>query len=122
MNALLAQIMRLCLSFPETSERLSHGAPSFFIQEKKAFVHAHDNHHGDGKLAIWCAAPAGAAAVLVESEPEIYYIPAYVGHLGWVGVRLDRNAAWDDIAGAIQNAYLTRAPKKLKDVLVNKDR
>ena len=117
----LEQIRGKCLSFPETSERNSHGAPSFFIQGKKAFVHYHDNHHGDGKLAIWCAAPSGVAALLVESEPEIYYVPAYVGHLGWVGVRLDREAAWEDVSAAIDNAFLTRAPKKIKDAMFSKD-
>lgn len=117
----LEQIRRLCLSFPETSERNSHGAPSFFIQGKKAFVQYRDNHHGDGKLAVWCAAPSGVASLLVESEPEIYYIPAYVGHLGWVGVRLDRDASWEDVSGALENAFATRAPKKLKEALLGKD-
>ena len=108
----LQAIRELCLSFPGTSERVSHGAPSFFIDGKRSFVQYRDNHHGDGKLALWCAAPPGVQAMLTESDPELYYVPAYVGHLGWVGVRLDRDAAWEEIAAAIGEAYLARAPKK----------
>jgi hypothetical protein len=112
-TALLEQIRSLCLSFPGTNERPSHGAPTFFIQDKKSFVQYHNNHHGDGKLALWCAAPSGVQMMLVESKPNLYYIPAYVGHLGWIGVRLDRDAAWEEISSVIGDAYLSRAPKKL---------
>jgi hypothetical protein len=112
-SALFERIRELCLSLPGTSERTSHGAPTFFIQDKKSFVQYHQNHHGDGKIALWCAAPSGVQMMLVESQPTIYYIPAYVGHLGWVGIRLDRDAAWEEIASVIGDAYLTRAPKKL---------
>lgn len=108
----LERVRQLCLSFPGTSERESHGAPSFFIDGKKSFVQYRNNHHGDGKIALWCAAPPGVQAMLVESDPELYYVPAYVGHLGWVGLRLDRHAEWEEIAGVIGDAYLARAPKK----------
>jgi hypothetical protein len=116
-NELFEQIQALCLSFPGTSERTSHGAPTFFIQDKKSFVQYHMNHHGDGKIALWCATKSEIQAMLVESSPEIYYLPAYVAHLGWIGMRLDRDAEWSEIAGIITDAYLTRAPKKLKDSL-----
>jgi hypothetical protein len=56
--------------------------------------------------------------MLVESKPTIFYIPAYVGHLGWIGIRLDREAEWEEIKSVIGDAYLTRAPKKLKDKLI----
>ncbi|MFD0714463.1 MmcQ/YjbR family DNA-binding protein [Paenibacillus sp. GCM10027626] len=114
-NPLLDEVRTLCLSFPGTSERVSHGAPSFFVNGKNSFVQYRNNHHGDGKIALWCAAPPGVQTMLVETEPDIYYVPAYVGHLGWVGVRLDRQAKWEDISHAISNAYLTRAPKKLRE-------
>jgi hypothetical protein len=113
----LQAIRELCLSFPGTSERESHGAPSFFIDGTRSFVQYRDNHHGDGKLGLWCAAPPGVQALLTASDPELYYVPAYVGHLGWIGLRLDRHAAWEEIAGIIGEAYLTRAPKKYVKLL-----
>lgn len=78
-------------------------------------MHYHVNHHHDGKIALWCSAPPGVQALLIETSPEIYFIPPYVGHLGWVGLRLDRHAEWADITGAIGEAYLNKAPKKLRD-------
>lgn len=109
----LARIRKICLALPETSERPSHGAPTFFIRGTRAFVMFHDNHHGDGRLAIWCAAAPEIQSMLVGSGSVHYFVPPYVGHLGWLGVRLDRRLAWSTIAGLIEDAYLTVAPKRL---------
>lgn len=102
----LARVRDLCLALPETSERLSHGAPTFFIRRKRAFVMYMDNHHSDGRLAIWCAAPEGMQEALAGGAESTYFVPPYVGHRGWIGIRLDRNIGWDDIAGAIDDAYV----------------
>ena len=67
---ILARVRRLCLAFPETSERLSHGSPAFFVGDKKNFVSFLDNHHDDGRLALWCAAPLGMQETLVAADPE----------------------------------------------------
>ncbi len=109
----LARIRELCLGLPEVTERLSHGAPTFFIRRTRAFVTFHDDHHGDGRLAIWAAAPPDMQRVLVEGAPEHYFVPAYVGPQGWVGVRLDGELPWDEVAGVVEDAWLTRAPKRL---------
>src|SRR5262249_40496477 len=103
----LERVRELCLSLPETTERLSHGPPTFFIRDKKTFVMYLDNHHDDGRLALWCAAPEGMQRALVDGAPEHYFVPPYVGHRGWVGLRLDRDLDWNEIAGAIEEAYLT---------------
>jgi len=58
----LERMRALCLALPEVTERLSHGAPTWFVRDKKTFVTYVDDHHGDGRLAIWCAAPPGALA------------------------------------------------------------
>ena len=71
----LAAVRRIALALPETNERLSHGAPCFFVRDKKTFVYFHDDHHGDGILGIWCAAPPGVQEQMVEAEPERYYRP-----------------------------------------------
>ena len=108
----LAKVRKLCLSLPDATERASHGGPTFFIGAKKAFVMFLDNHHGDGRLAPWCAAPPDAQAMLVESDPDVYFVPPYVGRSGWIGVRLDRGAPWPVIAGAIERAYEARRAAK----------
>jgi hypothetical protein len=103
----------LCLALPETNERLSHGQPTFFVRDKRPFVMVLRNHHGDGRFAIWCAAQDGLQEMLVEADPERFFRPPYVGHRGWLGVRLDRGVHWDELAGIVEDAYAEVAPPKL---------
>ena len=112
-DVVLVRIREICLALPATSERLSHGAPTFFVRGKRAFAMVLSNHHGDGRFAIWCAAPDGMQRLLVESEPERFFVPPYVGHRGWLGVRLDRRLDWDELAGIVEDAYGEVAPPKL---------
>ena len=107
------RIRRICLALPEVSERLSHGAPTFFVRGKKAFLMVLTNHHGDGRFAIWCAAPTGMQSMLVDADPERFFVPPYVGHRGWLGVRLDRGLHWDELEGIAEDAYAEVAPAKL---------
>ncbi len=109
----LARIRKLCLALPETTERPSHGQPSFFVRDKTTFVMFLANHHGDGRLAIWCAAPDGMQHDLIANDPERFFRPPYVGHRGWIGVRLDIRPDWQQIAALIAEAYRTVAPRKL---------
>lgn len=109
----LRKIRAACLSLPEATERPSHDSPTFFIRDKKAFVMFLDNHHGDGRLAIWCAAPSGVSGDLVDEEPDRFFVPPYVGHRGWLGVRLDVDPDWNEIAGICEDAYRQVAPKAL---------
>jgi hypothetical protein len=109
----LAKLREICLAFPETSERLSHGAPTFFVREKRSFLMVLTNHHGDGRFAIWCAAPDGMQKMLVEADPERFFVPPYVGHRGWLGVRLDRGIHWEELTGIVEDAYADVAPAKL---------
>ena len=109
----LQKIRELCLAFPETSERLSHGAPTSFVRDKRAFVMVLTDHHGDGRFTLWCAAPEGIQQMLTEADSDSYFVPPYVGHRGWLGVRLDRDLGWADIAGVVEDAYLEVAPARL---------
>jgi uncharacterized cupin superfamily protein len=109
----LERIREICLGLPETSERLSHGAPTFFVRDRRAFLMVLTNHHGDGRFAIWCAAADGTQGMLADSDPDRFFRPPYVGHRGWLGVRLDRGLDWDELAGIAEDAYAQVAPAKL---------
>jgi hypothetical protein len=111
----LTRIREICLALPETSERLSHGAPTFFVRGKKAFLMVLTNHHDDGRFAIWCAAAPGMQEMLVDADPERFFRPPYVGHRGWLGVRLDRGLDWEEVAGIAEDAFAEVAPAKLVD-------
>ncbi|GAA1266633.1 phosphoribosylglycinamide formyltransferase [Planotetraspora silvatica] len=108
----LESLRRLCLALPETTERLSHGAPTWFVQDKKTFVTYADHHHG-ARLAFWCAAPPGTQEALLAEAPERFFRPPYVGHRGWLGVYLDVPLDWAEICEIVTDAYRTIAPKRL---------
>jgi hypothetical protein len=108
----LESLRRLCLALPETTERLSHGEPTWFVRGKKTFV-TYANHHHDDLLGFWCAAPPGVQEELVHTEPERFYRPPYVGHRGWLGVRLDVDVDWAEIEQIVAGAYRMIAPKSL---------
>ena len=108
----LDRLRALCLALPEVTERLSHGEPTWFVRGKRTFVTFADHHHDD-RLAFWCAAPPGAQQQMVETEPERFFRPPYVGPRGWLGVRLDVSVDWDEIAQIVVDAYRTIAPAKL---------
>ncbi|HET7857260.1 MAG TPA: serine hydrolase [Gaiellaceae bacterium] len=110
---ILDRIRELCLSLPESSERLSHGHPTFFVRGKRSFAMVLDDHHGDGRFALWCAAEDGMQQMLTEADPARFFRPPYVGHRGWLGVRLDRGLFWDELAGLLEDAYAEVAPAKL---------
>jgi hypothetical protein len=101
------------MSFPEVNERLSHGEPTWFIRDKKTFVTFSNRHHG-GEFGFWCAAPFGAQDAMVTTAPDRYFLPPYVRHRGWVGVRLDAEEIdWDETEAVVREAYRTVAPAKL---------
>jgi hypothetical protein len=109
----LPRIRKICLALPEVTERLSHGEPTWFVQGKKTFVMMDTNHHDSGHIAIWCAAPSGVQSQLVDEEPKRFFVPPYVGHRGWLGVRVDTAVDWDEVAAIIGDAYRCVAPPKL---------
>jgi len=115
-KAALAKVRGACSSFPETSERLSHGGPAFFIRDKKCFVMFLDDHHDDGRLAIWCAAPDGVQAEMVDTDPERFFRPPYVGHLGWLGVQLP-GIDQAELNAICREAFVTVAPQALVKAL-----
>jgi hypothetical protein len=109
----LDRVREICLALPEVEERLSHGTPAWFVRGRKSFATYWDDHHGDGRLCLWCAAPPGMQEALVAGSPEQYFRPPYVGHRGWVGVMLNRGLDWNEIAGALEEAYCCVAPASL---------
>ena len=104
---LLERVRKLCLAFPETTERLGHGAPCFYLRDKHTFVMCMDNHHNDGRVALWCAAPPGMQTALLAADPVRFFIPPYVGKGGWIGIRIDIKPDWKQIAAVIDEAYHT---------------
>jgi hypothetical protein len=109
----LKRIREICSVLPAVSERLSHGQPTFFVKEKRSFIMVTNDHHGDGRLAVWCAAPAHVQGQLRDTAPEWFFVPPYVGPRGWIGVRLDRGLDWETVTEYVKEAYCAVAPPAL---------
>ncbi|MCZ7647196.1 MAG: MmcQ/YjbR family DNA-binding protein [Planctomycetota bacterium] len=107
----LARVRRICAALPGTTERLSHGEPTFFVH-KKVYVMFAANHHDDGRIAVWLPVPGDAQEDLIEAAPKVYFCPPYVGVRGWVGINLDRIAE-KKLKAHIHAAWKLLAPKRL---------
>ena len=108
----LKRVRQICFALPETTEKLSHGEPTFFVR-KKVFAMFSNNHHNDGHIAVTMPAPPGVQAMLIERAPEKYYRPPYVGGAGWIGIELGRIND-EELEFHIREAWRLIAPKKLQ--------
>ena len=108
----LKRVRRICFALPETTEKLSHGEPTFFVR-KKVFAMFSNNHHNDGHIAVTMPAPPGVQAMLIDGAPEKYYRPPYVGGAGWIGIELGRIND-EELEFHIREAWRLIAPKKLQ--------
>jgi hypothetical protein len=116
-NELEQAVRRLCLAFPETESLPSHGMQNFRVRGGKTFATYAQNHHGDGRIALWLNAPDGMQDVYVRTRSKHFFIPPYVGPHGWLGVRLDLGIAWKDVIRLVRTAYERVAPARLARAL-----
>jgi predicted DNA-binding protein (MmcQ/YjbR family) len=102
-------LRRICLALPEAVEKEAWGDPTFRVRDK---IFAMEKR-GDGRVSVWMKAPAGSQEVLVGADPERFFVPPYVGHKGWIGIRLDNRPNWNEVALLVRRSYRLTAPKKL---------
>ena len=107
----LIRLREIIGAWPETDERISHGSPTFW-GGKKTFASFHVDHHGDGRIAVWCKFTKEDQSDLVESNPDVFFVPPYVGPSGWIGIRLEGKVDWGVVAGLLEEAYRMVAPKR----------
>ncbi|RZU43473.1 MmcQ/YjbR family DNA-binding protein [Edaphobacter modestus] len=110
----LSRVRRICSALPATSEKLSHGEPTFFVN-KKVFTMFANNHHHDGHIAIWIPAPPGAQHALIRYSAKKYFKPPYVGVSGWVGIELGE-VSDEELSLHILEAWRMIAPKRLHSI------
>jgi hypothetical protein len=107
------KLSAICLALPE-AVREDQGPHASFRVGKKVFVYYLNDHHGDGIVGFCCKALPGDNERLIASNPRKFYMPAYVGPRGWVGLRLDRPTVdWGEVTELVRLSYLQTAPKKL---------
>lgn len=103
------RLRAICLGLPEAVEKEAWGDPTFRICNK---IFAMEKR-GDKRISVWLKAPPDVQPMLVEVDPERFFVPPYVGSKGWIGIRIDNNPDWDDVAAQVRRSYRLIAPKKL---------
>ena len=114
-EAQIERVRRICLSLPETWEKISHGEPTWFVG-KKVFAMFSNNHHHDGHIAVTTPAAIGIQEMLIKKSPKKFYRPPYVGVRGWIGIEVDR-VSDKELTLHLREAWRLIAPKKLLDKL-----
>ncbi len=105
------RVRAICLALPEVTERRSHGSPAFFVGKQFVMLWSH-GHHDHDFAHLWCAAPPGVQGDLIARSPERIFYPPYVGHRGWIGVRLDGHVDVGEIEMLVEDAYRTVATQR----------
>ena len=112
-DARLTRLTELCLALPEVN-REAMGPHATFLVRGKRFVYYLDDHHGAGRVGVCCRVAAGLNEARIESDPARFYMPAYIGPRGWVGLRLDLGTIdWDEVEDLVTGSYRMIAPRRL---------
>lgn len=108
----IARVRRICMQLPETTEKISHGEPTWFVR-KRVFCMFANNHHNDGHIAVYVPTEPGLQATLLKTPPGKYFYPPYVGVSGWIGIELARISD-DDLAAHLLEAWKLIEAKQKK--------
>jgi hypothetical protein len=117
---LIERVRRICLALPEATEQEAWAEPTWRVKGR-LFAQLDDHHHGSPHCSLWLPAPLGLQETLVESDPDRFFRPPYVGHKGWIGVVLDTKPDWKLVAALVEQAYRLIAPAKLAARLDGED-
>ena len=108
----LIRLRALCLALPDSFEKVSHGAPTFWATKKTFAMYASAvHHHGGGRPAVWIKATPMNQALVIADDPERYFKPPYVGPGGWIGVWLDKRPPWTAVAALLEDGFRQVAHK-----------
>ncbi|HEY6803663.1 MAG TPA: MmcQ/YjbR family DNA-binding protein [Pyrinomonadaceae bacterium] len=112
------RLVRICSSLPEVTHEVVGEEHISFRLRKKIFAYYLFDHHGDGIIGFCCKSTLNEQRRLVRSDADSFFVPAYLGSRGWLGIRLDLDEVdWDTVTELAHQAYILIAPKKLAALL-----
>src|SRR5215813_7428236 len=113
----LARFTKICLGFPN-AERETMGSHAGFKAKKKTFAYFLNDHHGDGIVGVLCKVLPGDNTELIKGDPKRFYMPAYVGPRGWVGLRMDVGRVnWSEVEELAKGSYQLVTGKTLAETV-----
>ena len=111
-NPLIQKLRKVCLALGNVVEKEAWGECTFRVVDGSMFAMTDNNHHKSGHVAVWVKAPAMAQEILINSDPQRFFKPPYMGHKGWVGVRLEGKLDWSHLAAILKDGYEMSLPMK----------
>ena len=109
----IKRLREICLGLPEATEKEAWGECTFRVGGKM-FAMTDNHHHGSEHCSVWVKATPMVQEILVNADAKRFFKPPYVGHKGWLGVRLDvKKIDWVELADLLKDGYLMTAPKRL---------
>lgn len=111
-NPAIRRLRKVCMALGDVVEKEAWGECTFRADGGSMFAMTDNNHHQSGHVAVWVKAPAMVQEILVNSDPKKFFRPPYMGHKGWVGVRLDAGTDWSEVAAILRDGYILSLPQK----------
>ena len=111
-NPAIKKLRAVCLALGQVVEKEAWGECTFRVVNGPMFAMTDNNHHQSGHVAVWVKAPAMAQEILISSDSKRFFKPPYMGHKGWVGVRLDRKPDWEQLAAILKDGYEMSLPAR----------
>jgi predicted DNA-binding protein (MmcQ/YjbR family) len=103
------RLRAICLALPEAVEKETWGDPTFRVRDR---IFAMEKR-GDGRVSVWCKSTPDARDALLLAAPHLFFVPPYVGPKGWIGMRLDDDPDWGEVASLVRESYRLIAPRRL---------
>ena len=114
----LQRLRALCLDLPGTSEKESHGRPTFRTRTAFAIFGGlvkGEDHWSTAHARALLIRPEAAEREALLADPR-GFLPAYHGPAGWVGIDLETEGAdpdWTEVAELVDASYRVTAPATL---------
>jgi hypothetical protein len=112
------RLAALCEAYPETTATSPYENEHLSLEVAgKRFGYYLQQHFGDdGRSGAVLKAGPGVQEALVEQDPVRFWVPAFVGRHGWIGIRFDLDDPdWDEVAEFVDDAWRLTVPKRLRD-------
>jgi predicted DNA-binding protein (MmcQ/YjbR family) len=108
----LQRLRSVCLALPEAVEKPAHGDPAWRVRDR--IFAAQKGNHAGGRPSLWLKSTLAEQDALLRADTDLWFVPPYVGHRGWIGMFLDgARLDWAEVAARIEDSYRLVAPKTL---------
>ena len=97
----------LCVALPNTAEKISRGHTPVITSAGKNFAIF---WRAESRASVCLNVPPGLQQALVAEDAGRYFVPAYMGVRGWVGVWLDVDVDWPRLEALIEQSHEHAAP------------